>query len=246
MKWKKQILIFTGASSLIILSIIIYVYYFSNPSEFPSDRNLVSEMNQLYPEANVSKIQDTVIIDEKHIFVPFISNDDLYGTSFWEWKKRRWEPISINSVGEPRIWMINKSNPSTYHLVWNIHPDDKMNYFKFYLIQDRSYHITLGVHNYQPRIQMEKKITFEGDTYGTMQLPKDWSSIIDSLEKVSSNNFFLTGDFFQNKDFYFGWNPYGHSNKEYFPERSVNGISFSTGGIFEHVSILSEEGLELP
>jgi hypothetical protein len=70
-------------ASLAVLGLLslfmIYWFYFAKPVSFPTNEQLVKEINRIFPEASASVIQDTIPVDERHVVVPFISNEDEFG-----------------------------------------------------------------------------------------------------------------------------------------------------------------------
>lgn len=247
---KKRLWTFIGLGIFVVLSsAIIYSFYFSEPATFPENASLVKEINSFFPEADANVIQDTIPVDEHHVLVPFISNKNDYGLSYWVWKKHQWNVASIDTKGEPKIWKINRNQPSSYYYVWNIHPDDRLSSIDFYLIRDRGYIVSEGVENYKPRIQMEMGVSLKEKSYGLMPLPDDWVTIINTFTNVESANQpndFMTS-FFPEQHMFFGWIPYTQKNKETFPERSVNGNGYSNGKLdMEHVMILNKIDIEVP
>lgn len=247
---KKRLWTFIGLGIFVVLSsAIIYSFYFSKPASFPENATLVEAINNLFPEADAHVIQDTIPVDEHHVLVPFISKKDDYGLSYWVWEKHQWRVASIDTKGEPKIWKINSNQPSSYHYVWNIHPNDRLNSIDFYLIRARGYIFSEGVENYQPRIQIEKKVSLKEKSYGLMQLPDDWATIINTFTNMKSetqpND--IMNSFFPEQQMFFGWIPYNQENKETFPERSVNGNGYSNGKLdMEHVMILNKIDIEVP
>lgn len=70
--------------------------------------------------------------------------------------------------------------------MWNIPPHDKKSYFKLYLLRDRGFLIANDLEYYYPKVQLEKVIEFdEKKSYGTMQLPEEWASVMNSFAKLS-------------------------------------------------------------
>ena len=95
---KKKLWILIGLGILVVLSsAIIYWFYFSKPVTFPTNEQLVEEINSIFPEAAASVIQDTIPIDEHHVVVPFISDKEDYSLSYWVWQKGKWSAESIHS-----------------------------------------------------------------------------------------------------------------------------------------------------
>jgi hypothetical protein len=207
---------------------------------------LIKEINHIFPEANVKEIQDTIEVDEKHVFVPFISEENKYGVSHWVWQKREWELTSVNTGGEPRSWRIEDGDFSTTYLVWNIAPETSIEKLKFYLIKDRTFHITEGIEYYDPGVQLEELVKLSSTSYGAMPLPDSWSSIMASytkLERARQPDIF--SDFFIEHYMYFGWMAYDGSGKELPPDHSLFGSGFSGGDDhIEYIRFLDELEIE--
>ncbi len=247
---KKRLWIFIGLGLTVVLSsAFIYWFYFAEPAAFPTNEQLVKEINNEFPLADADLIQDTVPIDERHVLVPFISNKDDYSLSYWVWQKHKWKVVNIDTKGSPIVWKIDRNDPSTHHFVWNIHPDDQLGSIYFYLVRDRGYHTTEGIEHYYPRIQMEEKVSIKEKSYGSMQLPDEWAAFMNASMKVETAkqpDMFFNG-FIPEQYMSFGWIPHNQAGKETFPERSVNGNVYSSGNVeLEHVMILGEGDLERP
>ncbi len=233
----------------LLASFMIFWFYFAKPVSFPTNGQLVREINSIFPEASASVIQDSILVDERHVVVPFISNEDHYGLSYWVWKRHKWTVATIDTKGEPKIWKINRKDPSSFHLVWNIHPEDQVSSISYYLIRDRGYQITEGIENYVPRVQMEKKVSLQEKSYGVMELPDEWRRLMNAVIEVElkqkPNLFF--DPFTPERSLFFGWIPSNQSDNETFPEGSVNGSGYSNGNeLIEHLMILSKGDLEFP
>ncbi|MEH7115636.1 hypothetical protein V7124_25235 [Neobacillus niacini] len=233
----------------LLASFMIFWFYFAKPVSFLTNGQLVKEINRTFPEASASVIQDSISVDERHVVVPFISNEDHYGLSYWVWKRHKWTVETIDTKGEPKIWKINRKDPSSFHLVWNIHPQDQVSFIAYYLIRDRGYQITEGIENYIPRVQMEKKVSLQEKSYGVMELSDEWqwlmNAVIEVELKQKPNLFF--DPFTPERNLFLGWIPYDQSDKETFPEGSVNGNVYSNGKmLIEHLMILSKGDLEIP
>lgn len=246
---KKKLWAFIVGIAIILSTAMIYWFYFPKPASFPTDEQLIEEINGFFPEADASVIQDTLPADERHTLVPFISNKDDYGLSYWVWQKHKWRVVSIDTKGQPRIWKIDRDDPSSFQFVWNIHPEDQLSSIYYYLIRDRGYHISEGIDHYYPRVQMEKRVNLQEKSYGLMQLPNEWvafmNSYINTESAKQSNKFFY--NFFPEQSMFFGWIPYDQANKEALLDRSVNGNGYSNGKVdTDYVRILNKADIELP
>ncbi|MDP5276261.1 hypothetical protein [Chengkuizengella axinellae] len=226
---------------------LYYWFYLANPDDIPSNKQLVEKMNRVFPAANVAHIQDKIRLDEKHIFIPFISSKDEYGVSYWIWTKHKWELVNINTTGSPEVWNIKEKNPSTHFIVWNIHPDDQLETIKFHLLKDRGYRIADGVERYHPKVQMEETISLKENSYGAISIPEDWTQIIKSyrnIEPVQSFSFFNHYGFSQYY-IYYGWTSYDQYGNQTFPGNSVNGNGYSNRDYnIDFMMIMDEAKLE--
>ncbi|RPF54404.1 hypothetical protein [Aquisalibacillus elongatus] len=217
---------------LVVTLFLIYWYFFSEPTAFPEDEQLIEEMNDLFDRANAEEIQDTIQLDDKHVFVPFISSNDMYGVSYWKWDKRKWRPIRISTDGDPRVWNTDDDVISTY-IIWNFHPDDDVQDITFYLIRDRSYHVSAGEHTYIPRIQVEEKVSASDETYGVYEFSDDWGTLASQINALAEqkNPDMHFGFMFQDPKVQFGYQPLNKNGETVFPENSANGAGFSNGHV---------------
>lgn len=228
------------------LAFALYLYFPTKPESFPINEQLIDEINQLFPTAAPTTIQDAIYLDERHVFVPFISKENEYGVSYWAWEEHKWKVLEIDTTGEPRLWMINESNPSSYYLVWNIHPEDQVDYLKFYLVRDRGFR---GVDNlYTPRVQVEKKVSLQGKSYGVLRSPDEWVSIMKPLQKLESDR---RPDVFlallpQQANLFFSYTPYNEAGQEAISQRSVNSHGYVNGNIRLEFVIRNGARLEKP
>src|SRR5690554_1062982 len=153
---KKQVFIILA---LIVLTAVVYLFYFAAPGEFPQKDALITEINE-YTGANAHEIQDIIKIDERHAFVPYISKDEFYGFSFWVWDKYRWKVVRVSTWGRPEVWKIKENDPSSYHIVWNFSPKEEFRELKFYLLRDRNGYRSGDISVYMPKVQMEETLPF--------------------------------------------------------------------------------------
>ncbi|MDQ1143213.1 hypothetical protein QE429_000040 [Bacillus sp. SORGH_AS 510] len=243
---KKVIIFPLLAFAIVASSILVYWYYFSKPTAFPQNDQLIEKIHSVFPETSPNIIQDSIAIDERHRFVPFISKEGKYGVSYWQWEQHKWNVVSISTTGDIHVWKIDNNDPSTFYFLWNFHPDDQVNQLKLYLIRDRGYHGANRELWYEPRIQMEKLVE-QKKSYGVLKMPAEWASSMNALLQVGSTE--PTGLFnngiIPNAGMYFGYIPYNKSGKEARTMNSVNGSSFQMGNFdHEYVRQLSESEIE--
>lgn len=243
---KKKLLVIISVLSILLIISLIYWITSNNPNSFPDKGELIKEINNIFPEANVKEIQDTIAVDEKHVFVPFISEKNNYGVSYWVWKKSDWKLASANTGGNPHSWRIEDGDISTTHLVWNISPEIPIENLKFFLIKDRTFHITEGIEYYDPGVQLEELVELSDTSYGVMPLPDSWSSIMDSytkLERARQPDIF--SNFFIEQYMYFGFMANDSSGKVLPTVNAMNGSGFSGGDDhIEYIRLLDKLEIE--
>lgn len=244
---RKRLVMMIGVLVLVLSGFFMYWFVYSKPTSFPNHEHLTKEMNLIFPDAKVDIIQDTVYLDKKHVFVPFISAEKQYGVSYWVWQNRKWHVGSISTTGEPHIWKIDEKDSSTFHFVWNMQPEDQVHHIKFFFIRDRSFYVTDGVEDYSPRIQMDNKVKLNGKSYGVSRLSKEWVSVIDSHEEFVSakqpDMFFES--FFPDPPMQFGWVPYNEKNEVSFGKGSFNSSGYNNIDVnTEFVMILDKMEIE--
>ncbi|MFB9972856.1 hypothetical protein FPQ10_01255 [Allobacillus sp. SKP2-8] len=246
---KRKLFIITAPVFILMILFFIYWFYFSKPTGFLSDEQLVKQINETLPQAEVDRIQDTIQLDREHVFVPFISKSEKYGVSYWEWGNRKWKPIRIDTNGEPLMWKIDAEKPSTFHILWNFNPKDGLSSLKYYIIRNRNYQISGGNHKYTPRVQIEQEIPIGEDSFGVFALPDDWQSFYKDTAKLAIPNrqgLNLFNHMDLNHLIYFGWTSYNESDEETFPKNSLDGHGhgFSSGATTDFVRWIHESDLE--
>jgi len=176
-KWK------ITTTVVIAIAVLFSAYWIisAKPGAFHDATQLIDKINDVFPQAQAKVIQDTIKLDDKHIVVPFISENDDYGLSYWVWKHYSWKLVYVSTRGLPELWKLG-NDPSTYHIVWNLHPDSNVDSLHFYMERHRGYRVSRGIeHYYYPKIQLDEAVSLEGKTYGSMKLWDDWSATIREL-----------------------------------------------------------------
>lgn len=252
-KKKLRVRISVGIAFVLVIG-LIYWFYLASPTSLPTNEELISELNRVDSQSSAREIQDTLVLDERHVLVPFISDKGDYGLSYWVWNKHKWRVAMISSRGEPRVWKIDSGDPSTYYVVWNIHPEDKMTRMDYYLLRDRNYHITnYGGDDqrdtYYPELQLGTSISLD-ESYGAMKLPDEWVSVMNAfnqMDKSSQSDKFLNS-FFPEQYMQFGWLPSYQDGVEPTLDRSFNGHGYYTDVEIDlgFIRFLDETDLEVP
>jgi hypothetical protein len=231
---------------LIVISGIVYWFYYKDPEPFLDDKVFSREITSVLDRVQVKTIQDRVFLDERHVFVPYITENNKYGMSYWEWRNNKWRLLYGASTGEPRLVKLDMDKPSTYYFAWNIHPSDKLESIDFYLLKERSYRVSNGNDLYQPGILLKRSLKLTEKTYGVLKLPEEWASYLvasSSYEKGTHSDSIL-GSFIPTPTNHFGWMPISVNGREKFLEHTLNGNGFTSGEKVEHIMFLSEQDLE--
>jgi len=235
-------------SSLVVLAVavIVFLVIYTKPTAIPEHEKLVEDINQAFPGGAAREIMDVIYIDKEHAFIPFLSIRGDYSFSLWEWKFDQWELMNINTNGFPILWKLEK-DPSSYYIVWNLHPDDGVEELHMYLNRQRNFFSSSasGKH-YYPSVQVKHPISVKDRTYGVMKLPDNWVHILKAIEPTQN---------VQNSLFTFNHVstqlnikaiPYDGEKGKVFPERSVNGSQYTSGNFnFQHIFIMNEAELDV-
>ncbi|WP_019412944.1 hypothetical protein [Paenisporosarcina sp. TG20] len=243
---KKKLWLVVSVGMLILSALLIYWFYFSKPDSFPENGRLVQDINSLYPEAEAAVIQDTIMTDEYHAFVRFITEQGNYGMSFWSWEKHKWNVSTIDTSGGPSIWKVNEMDPSTYHLVWNGLPENQIQSMNFYFLIKRNFRISDGIEEYTPGVQMKKELNRLEISRGIFKIPEEWVSVLNSyseLEAAKQPSMFDT--MFPVSSSFFAWNAYDDKDNISYVGLQAGGSSFHNGQEnIEFVRFLNEMEIE--
>ncbi|KAA0550388.1 hypothetical protein FZW96_03355 [Bacillus sp. BGMRC 2118] len=132
----KKIVVLFGILFVLLVSIAAYFFYYtgaSQPAAFPNHHSILTGINELQSEIQAETVQDTIFLTDRDVFVPFISNEGTYGSSYWTWKRGKWRIAHIEENVDLRIWKVNPNDPSTFHFVWNLPPNDEVHHVSLYL-----------------------------------------------------------------------------------------------------------------
>lgn len=228
----------------LILAIVVYL---QTPKEFLTEEEITEKLYLTSSTARVKEIQDIVPLDDKSMFVPFILEGDRYASSIWMWLGGKWENVSVTTSSGPNSWT-GKDGTKTY-LTWNIDPDDKVEYFQFYLLSDRYFQVTNvnandRVEIFLPKIQMAHRVPVDTTSYGAVPIPEEWAGIIESFKKVNSTyGWFME---YQYHHTYFGWQAFNENGDEIRLEKTYvdGGGGYSTGSYTEPLRFINEGDLE--
>lgn len=210
-----------GVFALLILGMFIYFLINEFPSDFLKEEELIGILNSVDEKIEVEVIQDLIFMDDKHVFVPFISKDEDYGFSLWKWKNGKWHLSEKRVSGLINFIQLKENDPTSYYFVWNL-PGNNISAIKLYMIRERDYRITNGLPNYQPRVQMER-LYKKDTTYGVEPLPDEMLEVYQEIIEMNDN----VEDFFMfpiNNDLYFTSNIYDENGEVIVI--NINGYSY--------------------
>lgn len=235
---------------VLVLLLIIAGYFFTDgkPKPFPDEEAAIRTLSNLAQKKHIAGIEAVIPIDSKHVYVPFTTGNGEHGKSYWEWKRHKWRLNEMDTGGDPALWRVSEKDPSSYTLVWNMHPDDEVDRIDLYFIRERSFSISESVNVYDPRIQLVKSVPIRNQQpYGVLQLPVEWAQLLQEEFRLQQAR---TGQSFEelSSAFLFGyikWIAYDDQGKEMFPRQSLNGGSYSQyGSSVNFIPIMNESELE--
>ncbi len=239
----KRTLQFLSGLIVIIAAGLAYWFYLAPPGGFPDKEEVSGTMLGSYPNIHIAEIQDIIFLDDEHVFAPFITKEEGHGISLWNWKQHEWqlEGYSIGSM--PYIWKISPDEPSTYKLLWNFHPGNDLDYLTFYMVKERGYSISDGIHHYQPGIQMDFESDAETKSYGYSSIPKEWQEFIsaDNKQMESLIQDTLFSNLYPPAQYYFGWSSTAKDGSVEYPSYPDDSGSGSGGSSIEYLRFLTKD-----
>jgi len=244
-KKKKIIILFIV---LLIFPVILLVNYFipHKPKAFLSNIEIKKEVMEQYPEYDVDKIQDHVFIDQKHVFVPFLTKGNDYGIINWSWNNNDWEIAWIEkNMFDPQLWKIESNHSFKYYLLWNINPSSQIQKINFYLTRGRQFSAVNGVSKYEPKIQMKFEKKLNERSYSVLELPKKWQRVMnDETFLISQNQPDLVfSSFTPPSSFIVKYLPLDKNNKTKMPD-NANG-SGNGGNQIDFTQLVDEKALDV-
>ncbi|WP_108672391.1 hypothetical protein [Peribacillus acanthi] len=238
---KKKILL--GIIILCLIAIVLFIV--RPPGEFLTKIEIQEKLAKSMYHQKAKDIQDVLVLDKKHVFVPFISMDNTYGGTFWIWTYKGWELASVETKLAPKIWKLDEKRSNKHFIVWNINPKDAVEKLELRLLKKRNYHITDGVHYYTPAIHMLFEQKIEENSYGAIRFPDEWVTVMDNDQKQMPKKPLGLFQPFYSTGLYIGWTSYDSNGENVFPESSVNGHGYYfRGPSLDHLMIVDEYELE--
>lgn len=248
----RKIILISVAVVFVLLS-IIYFSVKSIPSQFLSEERIKVELTESLNQtgSEITSITDIIDIDDRHKVVLFVADKEKYGKSFWQWNRSdsKWQEVHFSLYETPELWRIDEDDESSYRLIWNQHPETKVNSYRFYLLKKRGYHVSQRNGKvlkdvYEPQIQLEHSVALNGQAYGIMSLPEEWIKLIKLHKEASTNTNRRTANLFwsnSTSSFLFHFKAQDDNNDE-IPEAELsNGPRFARGGSGTQVLSYPEE-----
>ena len=127
---RKKLLIPILLIPILIAGGMYYWNYLAPPATFPDNEKIQAILSAPYNGVKIAEIQDTIFLDDKHVYIPFITEEEGHGISFWEWEKHEWQLSSYSTGSTPQIWKIDADDPSSHYIMWNFHPENNLDYLK--------------------------------------------------------------------------------------------------------------------
>jgi hypothetical protein len=242
---RKKVLVLILVILILISAGFLYWYYLAPPAAFPEKEEIKVIMNDPYNRVGIAEIQDSIFLDDKHVYIPFITKEEGHGISFWEWEKHEWQLSSFSTGSMPQIWKIDSDDPSSHYIMWNFHPENDLDYLTFFLIKERGFSVSEGKQEYDPGIQMEYRAEAGGKTYGYASIPSDWQKYMEAENNRMASMVpdSLFADFFPLPQYYFGWRSTAIDGSTEYPSYPNNNGFGRGGSSTEHLRFLGENDI---
>ncbi|MBS8264311.1 hypothetical protein DYI25_07670 [Mesobacillus boroniphilus] len=227
---------------IILTGGMVYWFYLAPPATFPDKEKIKDTLMNRHNRINIAEIQDSIFLDDEHVYIPFTTKTESHGISLWEWKKHEWQLTSLSTGNMPLIWKIEPDDPATHYIMWNLHPKNNLDYLTFYLIKERGYSVTEGKHQYDPGVQMDFRAEVEEQSYGYSPIPPEWQEYVEAenqqMEAMKPDPFFA--GFFPPTQYYFGWQSISKNGTIEYPSYPDNNGFGSGGQSTEDLRFLNE------
>ncbi|WP_107839330.1 hypothetical protein [Metasolibacillus meyeri] len=171
-----------GVLLLLIVAFASYRLYISKPQTFIQEEEIIRQLKELAPKIVVQTIEEIIQVDDKHYFVPILTEDGRQVSLYYQWEKGQWQ-ISYMGVGQNTSiygWQLDPDDPRSIVFVWHF-PKDTINNLDLYLIERRNAFVSDGYQYYRPKIQMKE--TFHIDKhYGVREVSEAFTQAIHQLD----------------------------------------------------------------
>ncbi|NMH68191.1 hypothetical protein HF072_05300 [Bacillus sp. RO3] len=241
---KRRILLL-GYVVLLAGVLAYYWLYVERADSLPKEEEILSGIDSALHDADVTEIQDFLKVDDRHGVAPFRSGTENYGISYWEHTLIGWRVKGIRTDGDPKMWMVDGSDPSSFHIVWNMAPNNQVQTLKYYFLRERGYSRSGDQQHYVPTIMVKAEVSVEEASYGAMKLPKEWVYAMTLSDGSQGPDVTFGNEFHPGMHSIFGWMPVDEFGKEAEWMDPMNNSSYSTGDIREeYMQRVSKKQLE--
>lgn len=239
---RKKVLVPLLLILILISGGFLYWYYLAPPAAFPEQEEIEAVLSDPNNGVKITEIQDKIFLDDKHVYIPFITEEEGHGISFWEWRKHEWLLSSFSTGSMPQIWKIDSEDPSSNYIMWNFHPENDLDYLTFFLVKERGFSVSDGRQQYDPGIQMEYRAEAGEKSYGYTSIPLDWQEYMEAENKMMAAMMpdSLFADVFPPPQYYFGWQSTAIDGSTEYPSYPNNNGFGRGGSSTEHLRFLGE------
>lgn len=241
MKSKRNIMMM--ASIGLFLLFILFVGWINlSPSKVTySKEQLMKEIEEQYDEVKVAQILDISYLDEKHVFVPFMTEENEYGMSLWVRKFSKWHCGQILLNYSVMKWKIGSND----YFIWNVPLRNESIKLNLYLLRDRQYRVSDGDIYYSPAVQMEEEISIDSKSFGYRKINEEWIAVKDEHNHQNESRISFM-NFQQYENLYYGYQLKNRKDEaypiEFFSSKVFSGrVSIDV----EDVLFISNEELQL-
>lgn len=242
---KKRSILFLAGGILVVALLAFYWLYVEKTDSRPKDEEILSQINAHLSNAEAVEIQDFLKLDAGHGVAPFLSEMGVYGVSYWERHLTGWKAISIRTDGEPKLWMVDPGDPSSFHIIWNINPDNDIRTLQYYYMRERGYSMSGEQQHYVPGILMKTEVSMKGKSYGAMKVPGEWKDALTLSDGSEGPDQYFWNESSEGMHSSFGWIPLDENNKEIEWKYIDNSSSYTQGNVREqHMQLLDENQIE--
>ncbi|MDX8344652.1 hypothetical protein [Rossellomorea sp. YZS02] len=229
---------------LIVGLLALYWVYIEKADSLPKEEEILAQINAGLSDAEAVEIQDLLKLDTGHGVAPFLTAGGGYGVSYWERHLTGWKVIHVRTDGEPRIWMLDPGDPSSFHITWNMNPDRDIETLQYYYIRERGYSSSGTEEHYVPGIQMKVEASIKGKSYGAMKIPDDWGQALTLSDGSEPPGNSIWESFNPGIHSTFGWIPLDKEGNEVKWENR-DSSSYSVGNVHDqHMQMLDQYHVE--
>jgi len=242
---KKRII---GLVIIFVIGLGTFYFYDREPTPFLTDEEIVEVLNKQDINSTV-KVLDVLEAEKSYRFVPFTTEDDRSGMSYWAFKLSGWKLVGYEWNGYLKVWQLRPNDPTSYYFIWHFAPQEEAKQMNIFFLQDRFYSIS-GDNNqfYTPHIQLEMNIDLTENLYGLQPIPEKWLNIISAMTPIKQDSLF-SSMLSTPSSYYFGMQTVDERGQEVYLDTGQSSSSYWLEGADFHVDYVmnvQEEQLEKP